>query len=135
MDNEWIKPALGFPIAVIAFLVGGFDIMLAGLLAIILIDFITGILKAIHNKSLSSEIMFRGGIKKIGILLVVAAANIIDNALGFSVALRGVTMGYYIANEGLSILENWAHLGLPLPEKVVNILKQLQSKGDLSDTL
>ena len=126
MNDISFKSLLAMPLAVIAFLVGDFDLLLEGLMGMVVIDFITGLLKAWHNDDVTSKVMFKGGIKKVGIFLIVATANIIDNSLGLGIALRGLVIGYYMVNEALSMLENWGGLGLPLPEKLINVLAQLK---------
>lgn len=119
--------------AVLLYLFGDFDEMLIALFLFVLIDFVTGILKAIYNKDLKSDTMYKGGIKKIGLLLVVAIANILDNAMNLAGVLRSVAIGYYIANEGISILENWGSLGLPLPPQLKGILEQLKNDKNKVD--
>lgn len=119
---------LGAPLAVAAFLFGDFDLILQALLGLVVIDFITGLLKAAHNNELNSNVFFKGGIKKIGLLSIIMVANIIDNSLGLNGVVRSMAIGYYIANEALSITENWGGLGLPLPQKLVDMLKQLKDK-------
>ena len=126
MNDISFKSILAMPFAAIAFLVGDFDLLLEGLMGMVVVDFITGLLKAWHNDDVTSKVMFKGGIEKVGIFLIVATANIIDNSLGLGIALRGLVIGYYMVNEALSMLENWGGLGLPLPKKLINVLAQLK---------
>ena len=126
MESIWLKGLLGGVIGLSTYLFGGFDAVLAALLALIAIDFITGIIKSVILKNVSSLKMFEGGAKKIGILLIVAVANIVDNALDMGSILRAVTISYFIANEGISILENWSMLGLPIPQRLKDILAQVR---------
>lgn len=104
-----------------------FDAILKTLLLFILIDYITGVLKAINKKKLSSKIGLKGIISKITILLVVALATSLDSVFNIE-AIRYLTIGFYVANEGISILENIGELGIPYPEKLKEVLKQLHSK-------
>lgn len=114
--------------AVFGYIFGGLDGLCYALLAFIIIDYISGVLVAISRKELSSEIGFKGISKKILIIALVGIANIIDTQLfKHGAALRTATISFYLANEGLSILENSANLGLPLPAKLVAVLKQLRS--------
>ena len=104
-----------------------FDAILKTLLLFILIDYITGVLKAINKKKLSSKIGLKGIISKITILLVVALATSLDSVFNIE-AIRYLTIGFYVANEGISILENIGELGIPYPEKLKEVPKQLHSK-------
>ncbi|OQB14884.1 MAG: Holin family protein [Firmicutes bacterium ADurb.Bin193] len=113
--------------ALTTYLFGGVDLALGILLALITIDYATGVISAIINKELSSEIGGRGIAKKVGTLIVVALAHLIGTYLGFEV--RAWVIGYYIANEGISIIENTGRMGVPYPDRLMQILKQLK-KGD-----
>ena len=106
------------------YFLGDFDTILKTLLIFILIDYITGILKAINSKTLSSKIGLKGIISKITILLVVALSTSLDTVFNIE-AIRYLTIGFYVANEGLSILENIGELGISYPEKLKEVLKQL----------
>lgn len=118
----------------LGFIFGGMDGILYALLAFIIIDYISGCLVAISKKELSSEIGFKGISKKIIIMALVGVANIVDlQILGQGSALRTATIFFYIANEGISILENAGQLGLPLPKKLVGILKQINTEEDNDD--
>jgi len=98
------------------------------------LDYITGIVCAIIDKKLSSDIGFRGIFKKMLIFLIVGAANILDTeVLGSGSALRTAVIFFYLSNEGVSILENAAHAGLPIPQKLKEILVQLHDR-DNGDT-
>ncbi len=110
-------------------LLGGGDALLYTLVCFTVADYITGVVKAVLHKTLSAEVAFGGGLKKILIYIVVAVAVGLDNvlALGDSL-LRTLTVSYYIACEGLSVLENAALCGLPLPGKLRDTLANL--KGD-----
>lgn len=114
-----------------AYLFGGMDAMLSILIVFMVIDFISGFTKAWALKEFDSSKFYIGGVKKIGILLIVAVAAQLDTIISIdSVALRTVAISYYIANEGFSILENWGALGLPLPKVLKNALAKLREDDD-----
>lgn len=118
----------------LAYIFGGMDKMLTILLVFIAIDFISGFVKAWALKEFDSSKFYIGGVKKIGILLIVAVAAQLDQLISIdSMALRTVAVSYYIANEGFSILENWGAMGLPLPKALKNALAKLKEDED-SDT-
>jgi len=120
--------------AIIGFLLGGLDGMLYALIAFIVLDYISGCLVAISTKQLSSEIGFKGISKKILIFALVGVANIVDvQLIGKGSAFRTATIFFYIANEGISIIENAGRLGLPLPKKLIQVLKQLNTEEDNED--
>lgn len=105
--------------------------MLSILIVFMVIDFISGFTKAWALKEFDSSKFYIGGVKKIGILLIVAVAAQLDTIISIdSVALRTVAISYYIANEGFSILENWGALGLPLPKILKNALAKLREDDD-----
>lgn len=120
-----IKYASGVTAAFLTYLFGGFDLILSVLITIIIFDYITGILAAIYNKNLSSEIGYRGIFKKVGIILIIALAQLVGQAVGAD-WIRSAIIGFYIANEGISILENIGRMGVPLPNKLLDLLKQLK---------
>lgn len=117
----------------LGYFLGGCDGLLYALIAFVVIDYLTGIMCAISDHTLSSEVGFRGICRKVLIFLLVGIANILDiHVLGNGSVLRTAVIFFYISNEGVSLLENAAHLGLPVPEKVKNVLEQLhgRSEGD-----
>ena len=117
--------------AVCGFLWGKADGLFYALLAFIALDYITGVLVAISRHVLNSEIGFRGIAKKVMILVLVAVGHILDvYVLGGGVVCRSAVIGFYIANEGISILENAGNLGIPLPKKLVAVLQQLKKDND-----
>jgi toxin secretion/phage lysis holin len=106
---------------------GSFDSLMYALMAFIVTDYITGLMCAIVERNLSSEIGFRGICHKVFILMLVGVANVIDvNVIGGGCVLRSAVIFFYISNEGISIIENAARIGLPVPEKLTSILKQLR---------
>lgn len=110
---------------------GGCDGLLYTLIAFVVIDYITGIMCAINDHTLSSEVGFRGICRKVLIFLLVGIANILDvNVIGSGSVLRTAVIFFYLSNEGVSLLENAAHLGLPVPEKLKDVLAQLHDRTD-----
>ena len=108
---------------------GGCDGLLIALVAFVAIDYITGVMCAIIDRSLSSEIGFKGIFKKVLIFLLVGVANILDvQVIGTGSVLRTAVIFFYLSNEGVSLTENAAHLGLPIPEKLKDVLEQLHDK-------
>lgn len=119
--------------AVCGYLFGELDGLLIALISMALLDYITGVIVAISKKELSSATGFKGICKKILMFILVAAANIIDvQVLGCN-ALRSAVLFVFIANEGISIIENSAQMGVPVPEKLREVLAQIKSKGEKSE--
>ena len=113
----------------LGYMLGGMDGLLIALVVMMAIDYVTGIMCAIVDKKLSSAIGFKGIFKKVLVLMLVAVANIIDvHVVGTGSALRGATVCFYLSNEGLSILENAVHLGLPVPDGLLEALAQLHNR-------
>ena len=112
------------------YLMGGFDIALQSLIIVIVIDYITGIASAIYNKELSSKIGFQGIIKKFCYLLIVALSVVIDNLLGQSGLIRSLVIYFFVANDGISIIENMAEMNVKLPKKLIDSLEQIRKKGE-----
>ena len=115
----------------IGYFVGGCDGLLYALLAFVVIDYITGMMCAIADRKLSSAVGFIGICRKVLIFLLVGIANVLDvNVIGTGSVLRTAVIFFYISNEGVSLLENAAHLGLPVPDKMKAVLEQLHKKGE-----
>lgn len=115
----------------VIYLLGGVDIALTSLLIVIIIDYITGLLTAIYNKNLNSKVGLKGIIKKFCYLLIVCLSVIIDNITNMGGAIRTLVIYFFVANESLSIIENMGKIGVPIPEKLKNIIEQLNEKeGD-----
>lgn len=108
---------------------GGWDMLLKSIVILMVLDYVTGLLKAIYNKKLSSEIGFKGLIRKITIFIVIATAYVIQGIVGDEVPLREITILFFIANEGISLIENSSEF-VPIPEKLKNVLIQLRKEGD-----
>ena len=115
----------------LGYFLGGCDGLLYALIAFVVIDYITGVMCAISNHTLSSEVGFKGICRKVLIFLLVGIANILDiHVIGSGSALRTAVIFFYISNEGVSLLENGAHLGLPIPEKIKTVLEQLHDRAE-----
>ena len=110
---------------------GGADGFLYALIAFVVIDYATGVLCAIADKNLSSEVGFKGICRKVLIFTLVGIGNILDvYVLGEAGVLRTAVIFFYLSNEGVSLLENAGHLGLPIPEKLKDILAQLHDRAE-----
>ncbi len=110
----------------VLYFLGGWDMALKTLLIIIALDYLTGVCDAIANKKINSKIGAKGIIKKVGYLIIVAVSVQLDQIVGDTGAIRNLVIYFFVANEGISILENWGSMGLPLPEKVMEVLEQLK---------
>lgn len=118
----------------LGYFLGGCDGLLFALLAFVVIDYITGVMCAIADKALSSEVGFKGICRKVLIFLLVGIANVLDvQVIGTGCILRTAVIFFYISNEGISLLENAAHLGLPVPAKMKAVLEQLHDKSEKED--
>ena len=110
---------------------GGCDGLIYALIAFVVIDYITGLMCAVVNKQLSSEIGFKGIFRKVLIFMLVGVGNIVDKQLiGSGSVIRTAVVFFYLSNEGISIIENAGILGLPIPQKLKDVLAQLKGKGD-----
>lgn len=125
---KYVKAFLGIFNTIVGYWLGGFDEMLIALLIFMICDYLTGVMKAIIKKKVSSEIGFKGIFKKILILFLVGIAVRLDIILNLDDALRYLVIGFYIANEGISILENAGEMGLPFPKKLKEVLVQLNNE-------
>lgn len=118
----------------LGYFLGGCDGPLYALLAFVVIDYITGVMCAIADKNLSSEVGFKGICRKVLIFLLVGISNVLDvQVIGTGSVLRIAVIFFYISNEGVSLLENAAHLGLPVPEKIKIVLEQLHDRAESED--
>lgn len=125
-----VKIVLGAVGGFIAYWLGGLDTILIALIAMLVIDYISGVLAAVHNKEVDSEVGWKGIVKKVFTLLVVAVAFIIELATESAFAIREIVIMFFIANEAISLVENAGKIGLPIPQKLITILTQLKGKGD-----
>lgn len=126
---NYISVVGGFFGGIIVSLLGGLDKIIVALLILMLLDYITGLIKSFYNKELSSKIGFKGLLKKVLILVIVAVAVIAEQHLGIP-AVREIVIMFFAVNEAISILENASQMGLPIPEKLKEALLQLRSKEE-----
>ena len=127
--NNAVKSMLAAICALLGFLFGDRDGLMIALIGLIVMDYISGIIAAVVEKKLSSEVGAKGIAKKIFMLLIVAVANIVDiNVIGEGHVLKSVTVIFYIANECISLIENAGRLGVPVPKKLLDVLEQLKNK-------
>jgi len=131
IDLIWAK--LQMAIAAVGgwlgYFLGGADGLLIALLIFVILDYVTGVMCAIADKSLNSTVGFKGICKKVVILMLVGMAHAIDTrVVGTGSALRSAVICFYLSNEGVSLLENAGHLGLPIPDKLKTILAQLHDR-------
>lgn len=128
--KNFISFVTGTLATALVYFLGGWDIALQTLLIVIVLDYITGICKAIYNKKINSSVGLKGIMKKVGYLIIVAVAVILDRIAGNTGAIRTLVIYFFVANEGISILENWGGMGLPLPQKLTDTLEQLKNDNN-----
>ena len=115
----------------LGYFLGGCDGLLYALIAFVVIDYITGVMCAIADKSLSSEVGFKGICRKVLIFLLVCIGHIVDaQVIGSGGVMRTAVIFFYLSNEGISLIENAAHLGLPVPDKLKAVLEQLHDRAE-----
>ena len=115
----------------LGYFIGGCDGLLIALVVFVAVDYVTGVMCAISDKKLSSEVGFKGICRKVLIFLLVGIANILDaQVIGTGSVLRTAVIFFSLSNEGVSLLENAAHLGLPVPEKIKTVLEQLHDRAE-----
>ena len=115
----------------LGYFLGGCDGLLYALIAFVAIDYITGVMCAISDKTLSSEVGFKGICRKVLIFLLVGIGHIVDaQVIGSGGVLRTAVIFFYLSNEGISLIENAAHLGLPVPDKLKAVLEQLHDRAE-----
>lgn len=113
----------------LGYFLGGCDGLLYALVAFVVVDYVTGVMCAIVDKKLSSEVGFKGIFRKVVIFILVGIANILDvQVIGKGSVIRAAVIFFYLSNEGISLLENAAYLGLPIPGKLKEILEQLHDR-------
>lgn len=128
MDNI-TKNILAAVCAVASFAIGEWCGHLSALVALVVLDYISGMAAAVIEKKVSSELGAKGIAKKIFMFFIVVVANIVDvNVIGEGHVLKTVTVAFYIANECISLIENAGRLGVPVPKKLIDVLKQLKDK-------
>ena len=115
----------------LGYFLGGCDGLLYALIAFVVIDYITGVMCAISDKTLSSEVGFKGICRKVLIFLLVGIGHIVDaQVIGNGGVMRTAVIFFYLSNEGVSLIENAAHLGLPVPDKLKAVLEQLHDRAE-----
>ena len=130
MDNIF-KNIMAAVCTLISFLFGNMEGMLIALIALIILDYISGVIAAAVEKRLSSAVGAKGIAKKIFMLLIVALANIVDiNVIGDGHVLKTVTVVFYICNECISLIENAGRIGVPVPKKLLDVLEQLKNRDE-----
>jgi len=128
---NWTQAAIAAAGGGLGYFLGGWDGFLYALLTFVVIDYVTGLMCAVLDKKLSSEVGFRGIFKKVLIFSLVSIGHIVDQSvIGDGSVIRTAVIFFYLSNEGVSILENAAHIGLPVPQKLKDILEQLHSRSD-----
>ena len=113
---------------------GECDGLMYALIAFVIADYVTGVMCAVSDKRLSSEVGFKGICRKVLIFVLVGMANILDmHVIGTGCVLRTAVLFFYISNEGVSVLENAGHLGLPITARLLNVLEQLHEDAEQED--
>ena len=128
--NDLIRWAGAGLAAAAAFFFGGADKWIYALIAVVILDYISGVIAAIITRKVNSRRGFAGILKKVLMFCVVGVANIVDQATGAGGVLRALTVGFLLANESISVLENCGRCGIPLPKKLLDILEQLKNAGN-----
>lgn len=133
MKSIWAGIQLAFSAlgGFLGWYLGGVDGFLYALIAFVLVDYVTGVMCAIADKKLSSAVGFKGICRKVLIFVLVGIGNLVDvYVLGEAGVLRTAVIFFYLSNEGVSLLENSAHLGLPIPQKLKSVLEQLHNRNE-----
>ena len=113
-------------LSTVVYLLGGYDIALQSVIVAVILDYLTGVTRAFILKELSSEIGFKGIVKKVAIFFIIMLAVLIDRVTGDTGAIRTLVIYYFVANEGLSIIENLGQSGVPIPKALRDALKNLK---------
>ena len=133
IDLIWAKIQIGVTAlgGWLGYFLGGLDGLLIALIVFAVLDYITGVMCAIADRKLSSAVGFRGICRKLLIFALVGVGHVLDtHVVGTGSALRTAVICFYLSNEGVSLLENASHLGLPVPEKLKKALEQLHDRND-----
>lgn len=125
---NWISIMFGLIGGWFSYWLGGWDVLLKTIVFLAVVDYITGLIKAVYLKELSSEIGFKGLLKKIVMFIVIAVSFVIQQLIGETVPLREIVIMFYIANEAISLLEN-AAIFVPIPDKLRDVLLQLRDNN------
>ncbi len=127
---EYIKIALAAVTGVLTYIFGPWDVLMITLVVFVVLDVLTGMVKACLGKSLSSSICWKGLLKKLLVFILVGVGVLLDRLMNMNGAVRAAVSMFYIANEGISILENMGEMGVPLPKFLRNMLVKLQTESD-----
>ena len=127
--KEIYNSIIAIVLTTFVYLVGGLDVAMICLLVAIVLDYISGVIKAYVTKQLSSQIGFRGIVKKVSILIIVMLSVLVDRVTGDTGAIRTLVIYYFVANEGLSIIENLGQSGVPIPQSIKKALKVLKKEN------
>ena len=128
--KNFISDIISVILTTIVYVLGGVDVALKSLIIIIIIDYLTGVASAFYNKKVSSKKGLKGIIKKFCYFLVVALAVIVDNLMGQSGVIRTLVIYFFVANDGISIIENMAEMDIKLPKKLIDALDDLKHKSE-----
>ena len=132
---DWLKVGAAALGGAATYLLEPWDALILGLVCVVAIDYITGVIKALILKKLDSNVGFRGLLKKVFIFALVALATVIDRMIpAANQAIRAAVIAFYVANEGISILENAGEIGLPMPGALRTALKKLSETGEKKET-
>lgn len=126
---NWTSTVIGIVGGYFAAIFGQWDSILWALLVIMVLDCLTGVIKAIYTKTMSSEIGFKGLLKKITVLIIVALSNVLQQITGDNVAIREIVIMFYVANEGISVLENVVVIYPRMPKAIKDILLQIRDSN------
>lgn len=126
---NWTSTVIGIVGGFFAAIFGQWDSILWALLVIMVLDYLTGVIKAVYTKNVSSEVGFKGLLKKITILIIVALSNVLQQITGDNVAIREIVIMFYVANEGISVLENVAVIYPRMPKAIKDILLQIRDSN------
>lgn len=125
-----ISDVLSVLLTTLIYILGGFDVALKSLIIIVIIDYLTGVGSAYYNKKVSSKKGLKGIIKKFCYFLIVALAVVIDNLMGQSGVIRTLVIYFFVANDGISIIENMAEMDVKLPKKLIESLEDLKHQSE-----
>lgn len=125
-----ISDVLSIILTTLVYILGGFDVALKSLIIIVIIDYLTGVGSAYYNKKVSSKKGLKGIIKKFCYFLIVALAVVIDNLMGQSGVIRTLVIYFFVANDGISIIENMAEMDVKLPKKLIESLEDLKHQSE-----
>lgn len=128
-----INNVFSFIVTGFVYIVGGIDISLKCLLIVMIIDYISGVAAAIYNKKVNSKIGFKGILKKLVYILAIGLAVRVDTLTGNSGIIRSIVIYFFVANDGISIIENMGEMGIKLPKKLTDVLEQLKDKNNGDD--